>query len=150
MRARDEHGRTLGIAGVAALALLVGCAERPEPAAPTPISGPGQVLYLSHCEGCHGVSGEGNERVASSLRRPLPDLTRLWQRYGTPLDRERLSDYIDGRLLLGVHPRGGMPVWGAEFFIDVPQQTPDLERLKAHLIGVLIDHLETLQTRRAS
>jgi hypothetical protein len=79
-----------------------------------------------------------------------PDLTRLWKRYGTPLDRERLVEYIDGRWLVGAHDPREMPVWGSEFFEDAPPMAPGLEGMKRHLIGVLADYLETLQTERKS
>jgi hypothetical protein len=85
------------------------------------------------------------------LRTRPTDLTRLWQRYGTPLDRKRLTAYIDGRGLLEVHGRSEMPVWGDEFFDDAPPLTPNLvEGAKQHLIAVLVEYLETIQTERRS
>jgi hypothetical protein len=90
----------------------------------------------------------GDGPVAGSLRAPPPDLTRLWEHYGTPLDRERLVEYIDGRWLVGAHGPREMPVWGREFFEDAPPMTPNLEGVKRHLVEVLARYLETLQTER--
>jgi len=154
--------RLAGLAGLA-LALLLGFAalgrgEATEsgsesgsaPTARPPVGGAGRVLYLTYCQGCHGVDGKGDGPAASALRQKPADLTRLWQRYGTPLDRERLARYIDGRRLLGGHDPREMPIWGEEFFGDVPPTTPNLENAKHRLFQVLADYLETLQTARGA
>ncbi len=150
--ARPElRGRAL-ISGLAALLLgLAACADRAEqPAAPAPTTavGPGRILYLTYCQSCHGLAGRGDGPVAAWLRQPPPDLTRLWERYGTPLDRERLAEYIDGRWLVDVHGTREMPLWGSEFFVDAPPMAPSLEGDKRHLLRVLAEYLETLQTER--
>jgi mono/diheme cytochrome c family protein len=133
--------------------LMVGLAACPQradrtAAAPAGKGGPGRILYLTYCQSCHGLAGQGDGPAAASLRAQLPDLSRLWEYYGTPLDRERLVEYIDGRWLVGAHGPREMPVWGREFYEDAPPMTPNLEGAKRHLIGVLADYLETLQTER--
>lgn len=110
--------------------------------------GPGAVLYLSYCESCHGVAGLGDGPAAASLRTPPADLTQLWMRYGTPLDRERVAEYIDGRMLLSVHGAREMPIWGDEFFEGAPSATPGLEDAKQRLIDVLVEYLQQLQSAR--
>ena len=153
---RRAHARlrVRGAVLLLALASLVAASsERAERAASAPPSdgGPGRILYLTHCQGCHGLEGKGDGPAAASLRTRPADLTRLWQRYGTPLDRERLAAYIDGRGLLEVHGPREMPVWGDEFFEDAPPLTPNLvEGAKQHLIAVLVDYLETIQSERRS
>ena len=129
---------------------LVACDERTDRplAAPVGDRGPGQILYLTYCQSCHGASGRGDGSAAASLRTPPTDLTRLWKRYGTPLDRERLAEYVDGRRLLAVHGPREMPIWGSEFFKDVPQTTPNLEGVRRRLIEVLVEYLETLQSEK--
>lgn len=111
--------------------------------------GPGRILYLTYCQSCHGVAGRGDGPAAAALREPPADLTRLFERYGTPLDRERLAEYVDGRRLSAAHRAREMPIWGSEFFDDVLPNNPDPERVKRRLIEVLVDYLETLQTERA-
>ena len=133
--------------------LIAASPEQADRAASAPASdgGPGRVLYLTHCQGCHGLEGRGDGPAAASLRTRPTDLTRLWQRYGTPLDRKRLAAYVDGRNLLEVHGSSEMPVWGDEFFEDAPPLTPKLvEAAKQHLIAVLVEYLETIQTERRS
>jgi mono/diheme cytochrome c family protein len=134
---------------VLALALAA-CSERAESpaAAPGGTGSPGQILYLTYCEGCHGVAGRGDGPAAASLRTPPTDLTQLWKRYGTPLDRERLVEYIDGRQLVADHGPSEMPAWGSEFFENAAPMAPNPEGAKRHLIRILADYLQTLQTER--
>jgi mono/diheme cytochrome c family protein len=137
--------------GASLLLACLGCREAPSEAPPGSAAqgGPGRILYLTYCEGCHGPGGRGDGRAAPALRTPPPDLTRLSERYGTPLDRAALAQYIDGRILLGLHGEREMPVWGREFFADAPPSTPGLEHTREHLIQVLIDYLQSIQSERA-
>lgn len=134
----------------AVIAALIGACDASGERGPTRAAGggAGQILYLTHCQGCHGAAGDGNGPAAASLRVPPADLTRLWERYGTPLDRERLAKYVDGRMLAFFHGPREMPIWGDEFFEDAPPDAPSLEASKQRLIEVLIQYLETLQTRQ--
>ena len=148
VRRLERAGLAVGLAG-----LVVGLAACPERTDRATVSlagegGPGRILYLTYCQSCHGVAGRGDGPAAASLRATPPDLTRLWEHYGTPLDRERLVEYVDGRWLIGVHGPRKMPVWGREFFEDAPPTTHNLETTKRHLIDVLVGYLETLQTER--
>jgi hypothetical protein len=90
-RRLGSMARAVGLACL--VAGLAACAERTDrtAAVSTGEGGPGRILYLTYCQGCHGLGGRGDGPAAASLRTPPPDLTRLWQRYGTPLDRERRS-----------------------------------------------------------
>lgn len=142
--------RPLLAAGLlAALVAVGGLAERPF-AARAETNSPGRILYLTYCQSCHGAGGAGDGPAAASLRQPPADLTRLWQRYGTPLDQQQLAEYIDGRLLVSFHGRREMPIWGDEFFADAPAHTPGLEATRRRLIEVLVEYLETLQSAQRS
>jgi mono/diheme cytochrome c family protein len=147
---RGTGGRAgVVIAVCALLVAALACAESESPRrAQAGTGGAGHVLYLTHCESCHGVEGKGDGPAAGWLRVPPADLTRLWERYGTPLDRERVAGYIDGRMLLSVHGDREMPIWGEEFFEDAPPGSPNLEAARRRLIDLLIEHLEKLQTNR--
>jgi mono/diheme cytochrome c family protein len=141
----------LGVACGLIAAMLAACdAWDRHFAAQAAVNSPGRILYLTYCESCHGLGGAGDGPAASSLRTPPADLTRLWKRYGTPLDRQRLAGYIDGRQLMYSHGRGEMPIWGDEFFADAPPATPNLEATRRRLIEVLVEYLETLQTEQRS
>lgn len=105
----------------------------------------GASLFLTYCASCHGTGGEGNGPVAGALRTPPPDLTRLVERYGTPLPRARLAGFIDGREYVAAHGPREMPVWGNVFFEDVGPSSPDPEASKRKTIAVLLDYLESIQ-----
>lgn len=145
--ARRRHPLAAWVLAGAALLACDGRGDRSAVTA-TKSGGPGQILYLTYCESCHGVGGAGNGPAAASLRTPPADLTRLFERYGTPLDRERLADYIDGRRLMTFHGARDMPIWGKEFFEDAPADTPNLEAVKRRLFEVLVEHLESLQAEQ--
>jgi mono/diheme cytochrome c family protein len=135
--------------GALVVAVVTACDARDARLQPTrsDVGGAGRILYLTHCEGCHGVSGAGDGPAAASLRVAPADLTRLWERYGTPLDRDQLAEYIDGRMLSSFHGPREMPIWGDEFFEDAPGSR-NVEMARKRLIEVLIGYLETLQTRQ--
>lgn len=146
----DRSSRQIPTLASVALALaLAACGEAKDPQRPAGAGGPGQILYLTYCQSCHGIGGRGDGLAAASLRKPPTDLTRLSERYGTPLDRERVAEYVDGRTLLSTHGAREMPIWGDAFFEDSPAGTPELvERSRERLITVLVEYLETLQAER--
>jgi len=110
----------------------------------------GGDLYLRHCASCHGVDGRGGGPVGASLKRPPTDLTSLAARAGR-FDETAVMSAIDGRRAVAEHGSREMPVWGDEFFEDAPPLTPNLvEGAKQHLIAVLLEYLETIQTERRS
>jgi mono/diheme cytochrome c family protein len=135
------------LASALAGAALAACDQGSEVAS-MKTAGRGQVLYLTYCESCHGIDGSGSGRAAASLRTPPADLTRLFERYGTPLDRARIEEYIDGRKLTSFHGAREMPIWGEEFFSDSPEGTPNLETVRQRLIALLAEYLETLQAEQ--
>ena len=125
--------------GAAALAAAAAFAQ-----GPTPGAAPGRVLYLQYCASCHGVGGRGDGPVAEALTVAPPDLTRLAERYGTPLPRKELAEYIDGRRDVSAHGPREMPVWGRSF-VEESEDAPNPERVAAEAIGRILDFLATLQ-----
>ena len=96
------------LAALAAV-LVTGCARTDE-VAPT-----GQSLYLRYCASCHGIAGEGDGPVASSLLTPPADLTRIAERSGGDFDSANVMAFIDGRRAVKAHGPRDMPIWGAVF-----------------------------------
>lgn len=92
---------------VAAAAVLLWCT-------PTEVSAgsEGRTLFSSYCAACHGADARGNGPVASALKVQPADLTRLERRFGMPLNRDKIAEYIDGRMDVLAHGSRDMPVWG--------------------------------------
>ena len=108
---------------------------------PTPRSELGKARYEEYCSSCHPI-GETARSGASETSGP--DLTRLRERYGWPLPRERLAAFIDGRTEIRAHGPREMPVWGARLYEDYPQ-TPGAEAARGGTVTVILDYLETIQ-----
>jgi len=105
----------------------------------------GRELYVESCASCHGLDGRGAGPRAGELRVPPPDLTALHERYGSPLDRERLAAVIDGRRDVEAHGPREMPVWGDRFFEGDSGPPRGVEASKRRVIDILIDYLQQLQ-----
>lgn len=73
----------------------------------------GKKLFANYCASCHGVDGKGNGPVAASLKKPLPDLTKIQKGVKFPADEVRKK--VSGDALAPVHGKKDMPVWGMIF-----------------------------------
>lgn len=132
------RARAVGLALVLGLVASSGCwslDDRREAAA--------RNLYDRHCGRCHGLAETGPTPVAD-LPYPAADLRRLHERYGTPLDHDRLAAYIDGRHLPDGERSGEMPVWGEDLYAHLPDDAA-LEELRAGAIHLLIEYLQSIQ-----
>jgi mono/diheme cytochrome c family protein len=147
--------RALPLPGLAllVLALLAACADRPgrEERAPAPgaaraeLIASGAELYASYCASCHGASARGDGPAAASLDPPPSDLTTLAARWGRPLDRERLADFVDGRNAPRAHGPPGMPVWGERLYSGEREESPAREEARRGAILLILEYLQTLQ-----
>jgi len=102
----------------------------------------GEAQYEKYCAACHPVTGAA--AAASAPGTPAPDLTRLWERYGSPLSRDELAAFIDGRREVEAHGPRNMPVWGVRLYEDYPQ-TSGTEAVRKGTVEILIDYLESVQ-----
>jgi mono/diheme cytochrome c family protein len=75
----------------------------------------GKIIYVRYCASCHGMTGRGDGTVASELRVPPADLTRLAERAGGRFPEDAVTRSIDGRRTARVHGTADMPVWGEVF-----------------------------------
>jgi mono/diheme cytochrome c family protein len=105
----------------------------------------GRVLFTTHCASCHGVDGRGNGPVAGSLVMRPSDLTKLTKRFGMPLARNKLAEYIDGRIDVKAHGPREMPVWGERFDQELGQGMLSTEDSKRRTIDVIIEFLISIQ-----
>ena len=131
--------RTTVGAVVCALAAIVTTAQAGEPAGVA-----GRELYASYCASCHGTDGRGDgpEAVRRGLR--TPDLTRLHERYGSPLPRDRIASFIDGRVDVEAHGPRDMPVWGERWAERIPEPGVSDEIVRGKIV-VLVEYLKSIQ-----
>ena len=119
------------------VALLLACACEPTSRVEL-----GKAQYDEYCSSCHPIEAGGG--LAGGEEAVGPDLTRLRERYGSPLSRDELAAFIDGRRAVEAHGPREMPVWGARLYEDYPQ-TPGTEVVRVSTIDILIDYLEAVQ-----
>ena len=119
----------------------------------------GQERFLRYCASCHGREAMGGGPVASALRRPPADLTRIELRRGS-FDPDFIASYIDGRLRVSGHGPGDMPVWGRVFNGEDERtwrrgrrrppedQVPLDHPLTPGAIGLIVDYLRSVQVEQ--
>lgn len=128
----------LSLAAIAPLAL--GCESQEEYRL-----GVGRDVFDRKCAECHGSSrGEGPQFV-DGYGGPAPDLRELANEYGSPLPRDQLARFIDGRSDVAAHGTREMPVWGETLYDNLPDNAT-VEEMRAGTIELLLDYLETIQT----
>jgi mono/diheme cytochrome c family protein len=146
-------GRRVYVGAVAAIgaavAVAAGCRHEPAPAAPARrpdrvLAEFGAELFHRHCAACHGEEGRGDGPVASELRTPPADLTRIAARRGGVFPDGEIARYIDGRFEVAAHGTRAMPIWGERFGISIPESGVSEEVVRGR-IAVLIEYLRTLQ-----
>ena len=102
-----------------------------------------RATFDRYCSSCHGLSDSGPTPVADLVFQPA-DLRRLSDRYGTPLDHEQLSNYIDGRHTMATGEGRVMPVWGDRLYDHLPDRV-EVDEMRAGTIELLIDYLQSIQ-----
>jgi hypothetical protein len=102
-----------------------------------------RATYDRYCSECHGRADSGPEPVPGLGFQPA-DLRKLTDLYGSPLDREALHDYIDGRHARDDGEARLMPVWGDRLYDHLPERV-EVDEMRAGTIDLLIDYLETIQ-----
>jgi len=93
---------------------------------------------------CHGMTGHGDGPVASALRTPPADLTRIAQRHGGHFPVAEIAAYIDGRTVVPAHGSREMPIWGERFGEMVGGGSLGEEVVRGNLL-VLIEYLQSIQ-----
>ena len=123
-------------AGAAAFLIAIGTP-------PTFAQPSGADDYATNCARCHGPDGKGNfagMRAAPGYR--SVDLTQLSKKNGGAFPRQRVTDSIDGRIRIGAHYRGDMPLWGNSFKLGGADDQAVKRRIAA-----LVDYIESLQEK---
>ena len=84
----------------------------------------GTSIFQNYCAACHGPDGRGKGPVSETLKRAVPDLTRLSLRnHGAfPAIHVRTVITFGADDLLPAHGSKQMPIWGPTFHeIDFDQ-----------------------------
>jgi mono/diheme cytochrome c family protein len=76
----------------------------------------GKDLFKAYCASCHGLDAKGKGPMASALKMPPADLTRISIRNGGVFPLMRVRKIIAGEELPAAgHGSSAMPVWGPIF-----------------------------------
>lgn len=99
-----------------------------------------ETSYALYCSSCHGPNGEGAQ-ASQRPRKRAPALSRLGDKYGMPLPRQRLAKFV----LLDTRTGGGH-ICGDELLRGAPglRSRGPLERM---VVAEALQHLEALQRR---
>lgn len=103
----------------------------------------GYAEYQQYCAVCHGVWADGEGLIKPVLTETPTNLRTLGQRHGSPLPRERIAGYIDGRIPVLAHGSKDMPVWGKRLDEGVHTSVPD--QRKRSQVMVIVDYLQAIQ-----
>lgn len=104
----------------------------------------GYPYYRQYCASCHGLYADGQGIVAPLLRQPVPDLTMLSQKYGSPLPEARIADFIEGEAMPRTHGGTDMPIWGRRLRSELPPLIGLAETRRA-IINLVVDYLAVVQ-----
>jgi mono/diheme cytochrome c family protein len=105
----------------------------------------GRDLFQSYCASCHGVDARGGGPVASQLRVPPADLTRIAARRNGRFEASEVAAYIDGRSEVLAHGRREMPVWGRVYDERNDRILADETLLSPGMIFTITAYLRSVQ-----
>jgi mono/diheme cytochrome c family protein len=137
---------TRAVAALVGLVLMPPAAAAQRPAQNPPLvieSMAGGDLFRFYCGSCHGADGKGQGPVASALKAPPADLTRIAARNGGEFPRARIIAFVNkGTPPLAAHGTPDMPVWGPIFNALDPS-----EKRTAVRIENLVGYIESIQQK---
>jgi mono/diheme cytochrome c family protein len=103
----------------------------------------GRQMYREYCAACHGSDGKGRGPVATSLRKPPPNLTTLARMHGGNFPREYVTNVLRFGPGYSAHGSSEMPVWGTIFqYFENYNESAVRQRIKN-----LCDYLESIQEK---
>jgi mono/diheme cytochrome c family protein len=117
-----------------------GAAEEADPV----LADMGATQYATYCAACHGADARGEGPVASALKTPPPDLTRIAARRGGVFPTGEIARFIDGRFDVTAHGPREMPVWGERFTEGIPEPGVGDEVSRGRVV-TLVAYLQSIQ-----
>ena len=109
-----------------------------------PIAQTGEENFEQFCAACHGPGAKGDGPVASSLNKPVPDLTMIAKNNAGEFPYREVRSMIDGRWDIEAHGTEMMPVWGYEFWVAGDAGDFDEKKVMTILDG-LVGYIESVQ-----
>jgi mono/diheme cytochrome c family protein len=104
----------------------------------------GRDLFQFYCSTCHGREGKGDGPVASSLKRPPPDLTTIARRNDGHFPSDAIVHLVSGEdPPVGAHGSREMPVWGPIFRSLEPHDR--LTRIRIENVVKFVESIQTLK-----
>jgi mono/diheme cytochrome c family protein len=104
----------------------------------------GGDVFRTYCVVCHGTSAKGDGPLASSMRKPPPDLTQFTKKNEGKFPKDLVGKIIDGREAVQGHGGPNMPVWGDAFSRSLENSDPESVKQK---IQALVDYIESVQQK---
>ncbi|MBZ5689996.1 MAG: cytochrome c [Acidobacteriia bacterium] len=100
-----------------ALSVVLSSAQNREQQPPPIRPVEGANIFQDFCAACHGHAGRGKGPVSPSLKKAVPDLTRLSRQNGGqfPATRVRNTLMFGGDQPQSAHGSKVMPIWGPIF-----------------------------------
>ena len=89
----------------------------------------GKQMLVNSCAPCHGVNGQGNGPVASSLKQRPADLTILSRDNGGKFPYVHIHAILEFGATNPAHGTSLMPVWRPIFSQVDPETTQNADRL---------------------
>jgi mono/diheme cytochrome c family protein len=129
---------------LANLGLLAACAST-SPASQDIRKLSGVEMFEQLCASCHGAGAEGDGPVASLIKIPVPDLTRIAHREGGEFPTEDVRRTIDGRWDRRAHGAREMPVWGWQFYDSYNLDDANERARVDATIDKLVNYLRSIQ-----
>lgn len=138
-------GKSLGTLGVALCTMVLSLASisatTVDNTLPLNYVPSGAVMYKQYCATCHGPEAKGDGPLASFLKVPPADLTKLAQRHSGRFPYEYVMKILEFGPGATAHGSSDMPTWGPLFeYFDKQNQRAVQQRIKN-----LCDYLASLQ-----
>jgi mono/diheme cytochrome c family protein len=115
----------------------------------TPVAPPSSLLtpslagidnFVLYCAPCHGRDGRGGGPVASALKTPPADLTRISIRNKGVFPADRVRRFVTNGAEVPAHGSSAMPVWGPTF-----RSLDSSDKLVEIRIANVVAYLESIQ-----
>ena len=107
---------------------------------PAPMSG--KEMFQIYCATCHGTDAKGNGPAAFALKAKLPDLTLLARNSGGKFPLMKVSQVIQGDVVIISHGTREMPIYG-DMFRDIRRD----ETFVKQRVGILTGYIASLQQK---